>query len=128
MKKLMIVLACLLLSAIGLFGQGPTGRAVTQITSTTTGVTINSDTGVITTFAETLAGAANLTFTVTNSAVTATSTVVASVQGYSGTYTTNGTPLVQVNNVVAGAFDVKVLNAHASNALAGTLNIGFMVR
>jgi hypothetical protein len=128
MKKLIAVFACLLLSAIGLFGQGPTGRTVTQITSTTTGVTINSSTGVITTFTETLAGAANLTFTVTNSAVEAGSAVVVNVQNYTGAYTTNGTPLVAVNNVAAGSFDIKVLNVHASNALAGVLQIAFHVR
>ena len=128
MKKLIAVFVCLLLLATGLFGQGPTGRAVTQITSLATGVTINADTGVITTVSATTAALGNATFTVSNSAVSAASTVLVNVQNYAGTYTTNGTPVVAVNNVVAGAFDVKVLNVHTSNALAGVLQIGFVVR
>jgi len=128
MKKLLAVFACLLLLATGLFGQGPTGRAVTQTGALTTGVTVNSDTGVITTVSATTAALGNATFTVSNSSVTAASTVLVNVQNYAGTYTTNGTPVVAVNNVVAGAFDVKVLNVHTSNALAGVLQIGFVVR
>jgi hypothetical protein len=109
-------------------GQGGTSRAVTQITSLTTGVTINATTGVITTVSATTAAVSKSTFTVTNSGVSAGSTVIAGVQNYAGTYATNGIPVVTVNNVVDGAFDINVVNVHASNALSGILKIGFDVR
>jgi hypothetical protein len=127
MKKIVALFSILVLSAFLATAQGPTSRAVTQITTITTGVTINSSRGVITTVSAATAGAAVSSFTVTNSAVAATSTVIANVQGYSGTYTTNGLPVVTVGTVAAGSFVVNIINAHASNALAGTLNIGFIV-
>lgn len=127
MKKLII--PCLLLLVVGVVqAQGPTTRAVTQLSSITTGVTINSNSGVITTVSATTAGAAKSTFTVTNSSVEADSVVIVGVQNYAGTYTTNGLPVVTVNNVAAGSFDVNIINAHASNALSGVLKIGFSVR
>jgi|SRR5215471_12643577 len=127
MKKLLILVACLALCVLGVQAQGPTGRAVTQITNATTGVTINTETGVITTVSLTNAAAAVTTFTVTNSAVSATSTVVTTVQGYTGTYGTNGFPIAYVNAVGAGTFNISVANTGA-NALAGVLQIGFVVR
>jgi hypothetical protein len=128
MKKLLIaVIACLALCVLGVQAQGPTGRAVTQITNATTGVTINTDTGVITTVSLTNAAAAVTTFTVTNSAVTAASTVVTTVQGYTGAYGTNGFPVAFVNAVGAGTFNISLANVGA-NALAGVVQIGFIVR
>jgi hypothetical protein len=128
MKKLIAVFACLLLLAIGGFGQGPTGRAVTQTGAITSAVTINSETGVITTVATTLAGASATSFTVNNSACTATSTVVVDIQAYGGTMVTNGFPAVSVDSVAAGSFLIRLMNVHPTNALANTLQIGFLIR
>jgi hypothetical protein len=48
---------------------------------------------------------------------------------YTGTYGTNGFPMVNVNNCIAGtSFDIKIANVHASNALAGVLTIGFCLQ
>lgn len=127
MKKLIAVL-CLTLLAFSIQAQGPTGRTVTQITSITTGVTINANAGVVTTVSATTAAVSKSTFTVTNSAVEAGSVVTASIEDYAGTYATNGIPVVNINNVVAGAFDVNLVNVHASNALAGVVKIAFNVR
>jgi len=103
-------------------------NAVTQITSLTTGVTINGQSGVITTFnAATGAAAAGAGFTVTNNAVLATSSVVATICNYSGTYGTNGFPMVYVQTVADGAFNIIPANLHASNALNGVLKIAFTV-
>jgi len=101
--------------------------AVTQGTSTTTAVTANGASGEITTFNETLATATSLVFTVNNTAVDADSVILVGIVNYSGTYITNGVPLVAVNNRVAGvSFDIRVSNIGA-NALAGVLKIGFLL-
>ena len=126
-KLIAITLVCLFAISVT-NAQGPTGRAVTQITTITTGVTVNADTGVITTVSSTLAALTATTFTVTNSRVEANSAVVASIENYSGTYVTNGLPRVTVNNVVAGAFDIVICNDHPTAALAGVLKIAFHVR
>ena len=99
---------------------------VTQITSSTTAVTLNAQSGKITTFASTLAGVTSLVFTVNNTNILTTSSVIASLQNYSGTWVTNGIPLVAVENILAGSFDVRITNVHATNALAGTMIIGFL--
>jgi ketosteroid isomerase-like protein len=123
MKRLFAVFAALFL----LVGQLPaTDVTVTQATSPTTAVTANGDSGLITTFNETLAAATSLTFTVNNAAVDADSVILVCIDNYSGTYVTNGIPVVSVNNMVAGtSFDIKLTNVHAANALSGTLKIGF---
>lgn len=75
------------------------GGAVTQLTSRTTGVTLNKITGAITLFAA--AGtAAFTTFTVTNSTVAATDTIILSVKSGTNVY------LVHVTAVAAGSFNI----------------------
>jgi hypothetical protein len=104
-----------------------TNAVVTQITSATTGVAINGNSGVITTVSLTNAAGVATKFTVTNPAVNANSTVLVGVVNYAGAYSTNGIPIATVNNVVAGAFDVNVINAHSANALNNVVKVGFMV-
>jgi len=104
------------------------GRAATsQTTSFTNGVTINSASGVITTVAATTAAGSSESFTVTNSTVSTSSVVLASIGDYSGTYDTNGIPLLYVDSISNGSFSIRVYNAGASNALNGTLKIKFIV-
>jgi hypothetical protein len=75
------------------------GGAVTQITSRTTGVTINKVSGAITLVSA--AGSATYqTFTVTNSAVAATDTII--VNQKSGT----DKHIIQVTNIAAGSFAI----------------------
>lgn len=100
---------------------GPAGT-VTQITNRSTGVTVNTTSGRITTDTTSLAAAAEATFTVTNSTVSATSVpVVALASGAAAT--TN----VFVSAVAAGSFDITVANLHASTAETGALVINFVV-
>lgn len=75
------------------------GAAVTQITSRTTGVTINAPTGAIT-LVSAAGSATPASFTVTNSAVAATDTVVVSQK--------SGTDLYEifVTAVAAGSFKI----------------------
>lgn len=98
------------------------GGAVTQITSASTGVTLNQKAGQITTVALTTAAGAEERFTVTNSFVAATDVVV-----LSSTYNGAGTPAFAVTNVTAGAFDIVITNLHAANAFNALMVINFVV-
>lgn len=100
---------------------GPSGT-VTQITNRSTGVTVNTTSGRITTDTTSLAAAAEATFTVTNSSVVATSVpVVVLASGAAAT------TQVFVSAVAAGSFDITVANLHASTAETGALVINFVV-
>lgn len=102
-------------------------QSVTQITSITTGVTINGASGSIVTVSATTAALGASEFTVTNSFVTADSNVFVQIKNYTGTYTTNGLPSVNVQTVAAGSFNVVITNAHNANALNGVLTLEFIV-
>lgn len=97
--------------------------AVTQATSITTGVTLNAYSGVITTVSQTVAAGAEAEFTVTNSKVAATDTVVACIK----THTSAGTFAVDVSAVAAGSFKLRLTNLHASAAGDNVLVINFIV-
>lgn len=99
-----------------------TTTTVTQITNRSTGVTLNATAGQITTDTTSLAAAAEATFTVTNSYVTAkTVPVVALASGAAAT------PLVFVSAVAAGSFDITITNLHASTGETGALVINFVL-
>lgn len=106
----------------------PDNGTVTQITSITTGVTINKPAGVITTVSSTLAALAVASFTVSNTTVTTSSIVIASICGYSGTFLTNGFPILSISNVTTNAFTVNIFNGgNGVAALSGVINISFVV-
>ena len=86
---------------------GPTvGTSVTQATSKSTGVTANAASGVITLDDAALAAAAEVSFTVTDSEISATDVVI--VNHASGG--TAGSYLVQANSIAAGSFKITVAN------------------
>jgi hypothetical protein len=89
------------------------GGAVTQGTSKSTGVTLNTVTGAITLNNASLADDTTVTFTVTNSAAAATDvpTVVHKSAGTAGAY------LVQAHSPASGSFKISVRNISG-----GTLN------
>lgn len=100
---------------------------VTQATSITTGVTINSPSGVITTVAlTTAANAAELPFIVTNSYVKADSIVLANIVDYDPTTATNDLPLVYIDDITAGSFKVVVGNG-GSGVLDSAVKIAFAI-
>ena len=82
------------------------GGTVTQATSKSTGVTLNKVTGQITMNNAALAAGAEVTFTVTNSAVTPADVphAVHASGGTAGSYNIN------VNSVAAGSFAITVSN------------------
>jgi len=86
------------------------GGAVTQETSKATGVTLSTVTGTITTDDASLAGAAEVTFIVTNTLVEIGDVIVLSIQsgGTSGEY------LAHVTDVGAGVFDITIANMAAT--------------
>jgi uncharacterized protein with PQ loop repeat len=99
--------------AIG-YGTGA-GGSVTQLTSRTTGVTLNKPTGAITMF--TAAGSATAaTFTVTNSYVAATDTI--SVNQKSGTNLYN----FIVTAVAAGSFNITFYTTGGTASDAPVIN------
>lgn len=102
------------------YGTGA-GSTVTQITSSSTAVTINAVCGQITTVALTTAGAAEEAFVVNNSVVDANDVVVVST-----TYAGAGKPIVFVTNQGAGVFTVNITNVSAS-ALDAVCVINFAV-
>lgn len=102
-----------------------TKGTVTQITSTSTGVTVNASAGVITCVASTLAADAAEAFLVTNSNVSATSVVLANVVMYTGTQAT-AVISVFVNFTAEGMFNVVVSNGSGA-VLDGVVSVGFVV-
>jgi hypothetical protein len=98
--------------------------SVTQLTSKSTGVTINAAAGQIVTNNAALAAGAEVAFVVTNSAVSAYDIpVIALASGA----TTAGTYLLSVATVANGSFTVVISNASAGSlSEALTLNFGII--
>jgi hypothetical protein len=99
------------------------GGTVTQTTSRTTTVVLNTITGQITTDNTSLAAGSSATFQVTNSSVTSTDIVVAAIQTGTTTFQTH----VSVTTVANGAFKITVDNNHPSTAETGALVINFII-
>lgn len=99
------------------------GGTVTQLTSKSTGVTLNKASGQITMNAASLAASAVVSFTVTNSAVAASDTInlnLASGNATAGTYR------YWIDKVAAGSFVIAVENRSAG-ALGEALVLNFAV-
>jgi hypothetical protein len=94
-----------------------TGGAVTQLTNRTTGVTVNTICGTITTNTASLAAEASAVFTVTNSSVAIGDVVNVSQQSGSN----GGNTDIVVVATAAGSFNLMVAN---NNPAAGTAETG----
>jgi hypothetical protein len=102
-------------AALGVGYTTGAGGTVTQITSRTTGVTLNKAAGAITLF--TGAGSATpATFTVTDSAVSAADTITLSVKSATNIY------LALVTAVAAGSFNVTFYTTGGTSSDAPVLN------
>lgn len=101
--------------------QGQT--AVTQGTSITTTVVCSAYSGVITTVSQTVAAGAAADFTVTNTKVAATDTVLVNIK----THTSAGTFIAQAHTIAAGSFKIRLVNLHASAAGDNVLVLNFTV-
>lgn len=107
-------------------GLGTLGAAACTITGASP-QTCNGSEGVVTTGTLTTAAATDASYTINNSSVSATSVVQCTDEGYSGTLVTNGYPVLMVCIPGSGTITVHITNLHATNALSGTVQIGFNV-
>lgn len=101
------------------YGTGA-GGTVTQITSKSTGVTLNKATGQITTHNASFAGNTAVSFTFTNSTIAATDTVSFSIAATMLTY------VVQAHSMAAGSCQVTIFNINAgtfSDAIPINFNV-----
>jgi hypothetical protein len=98
---------------------GPTtGGTVTQATNKGTAVTLNTDSGQITMNNASLAGGAEVSFTVNNDRISSTDVVVVnhSSAGTAGSY------LVQANSIADGSFAITVANVGSTASEAIVLS------
>jgi len=96
---------------------------VTQLTSITTAVTLNTFNGVITSVSSTLAANAKTFFTVNNSNVTSTSRIIVSAE-YDEAAT--GIVVLGVSDIAAGTFKVVISNG-GNAALNNVVKVHFMI-
>lgn len=96
------------------------GGTVTQATSKSTGVTLNTATGQITTFATSLAAFTQVTFVLTNSAITANDIIVLqhTSGGTLGAYRLNASPVngsatISIYNITGGALSEALVLSYA---------------
>lgn len=95
---------------------------VTQLTSIITPVTINTQSGVITTVSSTIPSISEATFIVNNSKVKTTSIILLTA-AYSG----NGNAVATIGSVITnGAFKITIANTQTT-ALNSIVNIHFMI-
>lgn len=102
----------------------PTTAVNTLVTGAAAASTANAVRGTITTEALTTAALTDFTETLTNSSITTGSQVFVTIAN--GTNAA-GDPIVAQVNPLAGSATIVIRNAHATNALNGTLKISFMV-
>jgi len=96
---------------------------VTQLTSITTAVTLNTFNGIITSVSSTLAANAKTFFTVNNSNVTSTSRIIVSAE-YDEAAT--GVVVLGVSDIAAGTFKVVISNG-GNAALNNVVKVHFMI-
>lgn len=96
------------------------GGSVTQITSASTAVDIDKETGRVITVALTTAPGAQEKFTVTNDKVAAADTL-----SIATSYNGAGTPLITWQNFKSGTWDFVITNVHPSDALNAAVEINF---
>lgn len=90
--------------------------------------TCNGAAGVVTTASMTTAAStAAAAYVIDNAAVSATSEVACTVNAYSGTIHTNGVPVISQCVPGSGTITVTIQNVDTTNALSGTVGIGFRV-
>lgn len=98
--------------------------SITQGTSITTGVTIDSPCGYVQTVSTTLVTQGQASFTVSNAYVDPSSIVIGNIINYSGN---QGSPVAIIDNITNEAFSVIITNTANTGALNGNIRIGFLV-
>lgn len=99
-----------------------------QVTSKTTAVSVSNPSGTIQTVSLTDAPQTAFDFDVNLTGYDGGLDIVnVSVNDYSGTFGTNGFPVVSVHTRSSGSFKINVANVHNTNALNGDIVIGYEV-
>ena len=99
--------------------------AVTQGTNATTAVTLNTTSGIITTYAATLATNTEVQFTLTNSTIQADSLVLVSMNDMNTD--ANSHILVTTNTIAGGSCIINLFNCGSGTATATACHIHFLV-
>lgn len=101
------------------------GGVITQATNRSTGVTLNTISGAITTSTASLAAETAATFTVTSSETFADDIVLVAIAGGSN----GGNTTVAVTTIAVGSFQITVANQNASGGTAetGAIVINFLI-
>jgi hypothetical protein len=102
------------------------GQAICTVAGATP-QTCNGQRGIVTTNSLATAAATDATYVINNASVTASSLVVVTDVGYSGTLVTNGYPVLMSAVPGAGTITLHITNLHGANALSGTVKLGFAV-
>ena len=95
---------------------------VTQGTSITTGVTLRSPGGIISTQSASAGTHGTHTFTASHPSVTVDKIVLSNIIGYTGT----GSPSVRLQTT-QGSFNVTITNNHINNSLNAPLRIAYTI-
>lgn len=107
---------------------GSISREKSNVTDTTGTVSVSETQGSITTQALTTGTTSSEAITVQCPFVTVNSQVLLSIQSYSAALDdTAGLPSVQVTALSNGTFDIVIINLSSTTALAGVLNIAYLV-
>ncbi len=100
---------------------------VTQLTSINTAVTLNTQSGIITTVSVNLTANANQTFTLNNSNITNTCFVIVSVVSVGGTVAGTGNVTAQGQDQRAGAIDIVLSNSDGAATTDEIFQVSFLV-
>ena len=110
--------------AAGEIGYSAAGQGtVTQATSKSTGVTLNKSAGQITMNNAALAAATNVTFTLTNSTLSAKDVLILNVSGAA----TSGAYNCWVSSMSAGSATITLRNITAATSLSEAVVINFAI-
>lgn len=108
---------------VGAFPIVPVSNEVSQGTNINTTVASDGQSLLITTQSASTAADGNDQFTLNNLFIKATSKISLSINNYSGTFSTNGIPVVSATGIASGTCEIVISNCHSANALSGTLKI-----
>jgi hypothetical protein len=103
-------------SSAGVGYQSGAGSTITQLTSKSTAVTLNTICGQITTTASALAASTSVSFTLTNSSIAATDVVIVNAANVGGSAPTINTYQISVDSVLAGSCRIHIRNVSAASA------------
>lgn len=102
------------------------GGSVTQLTSKSTGVTLNTICGQITTTADSLASNTSVSFTLTNNTIAATDIVLVNAANVAGAAPTVNTYSVSCDAVLDGSCRIQIRNI-SGTAASQALVINFAI-